>query len=287
MSTNAVDSSGLILVSMAQTAQHDCDTASKEKGVSPHFTPVGTNDCNTWLAEVRQNPTFLSQEKSILGRGCKMPRIECVCCNDPTIGGNATDDYNTGNTIIQLCYDNRNSPEADPVHLLVHEMFHALQDCWGTNMRGCMGAMAAEIEAYFCETQCSFDECVKSAIGSNCKPRGNNATPCVPEDFTPAMLEELKTWFNGHKEVLCTYPTDPTVPFLPPQWPHPTLPGGPPPYKPGAPCTKPLPPPNRPWPKEPQPKPPPAHCNDENMQPWEPPEEPSAPLDPPFPECRG
>ena len=136
------------------------------------------------------------------GDSCKVPEIECKCCDwytkkDGSDAASITGIYSRDTRKITYCWNNhkrKRLTDSEMRKTLAHELTHALQHCagYGTN---CKESIKKEIEARICAKECStFDGCLASALESSCiMPH------CVTAAEAMKAYEEVKTWYDAKR----------------------------------------------------------------------------------------
>ena len=159
--------------------------------------------CINRTVSISSDP-FDSMKKVLaqFGDSCKVPEIECKCCDwytkkDGSDAASITGIYSRDTRKITYCWNNhkrKRSTDSDMRKTLAHELTHALQHCagYGTN---CKESIKKEIEARICAKECStFDGCLASALESSCiMPH------CVTAAEAMKAYEEVKTWYDAKR----------------------------------------------------------------------------------------
>ncbi|MFO0943687.1 MAG: RHS repeat-associated core domain-containing protein [Pirellulales bacterium] len=128
--------------------------------------------------------------KLIIGqfsKDCPMPKVTCQCC--PSGFGGF---YSRKDKMLWLCADKDGNLGNNIDPIIIHELVHALQDCFWKGKEGCERSLKWELEAYFCMGgACTdFDSCISRAIQSSCWGS------CTPADVE-TLIPSLKTWFEN------------------------------------------------------------------------------------------
>ena len=131
-------------------------------------------------------------------RNCKVPSITCRCCTsppDPRGGGW----FGLRKEGIILC-SNRAQAQVSVYETLVHELTHALDDCYGTDWGDCYQRACSEVRAIdysgncalggkFYEESQRYDDCVKkyAAIATSAMKKCGDGKIHVKKVFQQCM----------------------------------------------------------------------------------------------------
>ena len=139
---------------------------------------------------------------SLFGDSCKVPDIECKCCDwytkkDGSRAASISGIYSRDTRKITYCWNNHKRNKTSDYKMnqtLAHELTHALQHCagYGTN---CKESIKKEIEARICAKECStFDDCLESALASSCI-----ALHCITGAEAMNAYQEVKEWYDAKR----------------------------------------------------------------------------------------
>jgi RHS repeat-associated protein len=139
---------------------------------------------------------------SLFGDSCKVPEIECKCCDwytkkDGSDAASISGIYSRDTRKITYCWNNHKRKRWTDSYMrktLAHELTHALQHCagYGTN---CKESIKKEIEARICAKECStFDDCLESALASSCI-----ALHCITGAEAMNAYQEVKEWYDAKR----------------------------------------------------------------------------------------
>ena len=175
----------------------------------PLITTEQSNACHTKIVEVWENERARGNSRMLeiwdqFGPDCSAPQILCKCCGKGSAGS-----YNRNSKILTLCWNNLKDDESEFIKTITHEGVHALQNCyWKKNKNNCTRSLYWELEAYYCEKECTtFEECMYRALASSC---GGH---CKQKDFpSDDYFFKMKRIFDGRKGRFCQFPRNPYYP---------------------------------------------------------------------------
>jgi RHS repeat-associated protein len=175
---------------------------------APTLSPEDKKACNARMLKLLNNPIIKDVLGKFDGYDCQKPLFTCSKC-----GNQAS--YRHEDRLIRVCWNNiMGETDAEVIGTLVHEMTHALQNCYYSPPKvaldkatpECLKSLMFEIEASYCGKmvipgkRCvNFEQCLGYAIGSSCYGK-----------CTGAQLSELYPWLKNYYDsthpVFCMFP---------------------------------------------------------------------------------
>jgi RHS repeat-associated protein len=172
--------------------------------------PISTEDeceCKHTVIALFKTNKHIEEYSGKFGSTCPRPQFFCENCDDdPDMYGQYVpgDPATKQAKKIRLCYNTlRGEDETLMVDTIIHEMVHALQDCyaWKNPFGRCASCYRNEIEANYCEPNGSKDFDALLAASS-----GSCWNDCLGKKLSFDQKHALKVWFKKHKGELCKFP---------------------------------------------------------------------------------
>ena len=122
---------------------------------------------------------------------CKVPPIQCRCCEGPCKGGawHFTDKKGQSKAIY-IC-DGQKFTKSNMAGYLRHELTHSLQACRGDEDDTCSDRMKMEIEANKNQGK-NFKVAFKSSVWSSCV-----TLRCKPSDIIDWLVQSMKIHYDN------------------------------------------------------------------------------------------